>query len=81
MTYPRWATERSDEAPAGGDPTSSAEPRAGRPPERRRMHPLRRFLLILAAVLIAVILAIIGADLIANPGLAAAVGHLPALVS
>ncbi|WP_165372867.1 hypothetical protein [Pengzhenrongella frigida] len=39
---------------------------------------MRRFLLILAAILIAVILAIIGTDLIANPGLAAAAGHLVA---
>ena len=73
MTYPRWATERSDQTAAG----ESLEPAAA-PLERSRNRRLlaalrRRLVLILALVVVAVILVLIAANLIATPDLAAAV--------
>ncbi len=71
MTYPRWATERSDQTAAGQGPEPVAAPVA-RWRSRSLIRTLRsRLVLILALVVVAVILALIAADLVATPDLAA----------
>ncbi|MGV8967662.1 MAG: hypothetical protein ACOH2F_15460 [Cellulomonas sp.] len=73
MTYPRWATERSDQTAAGESPEPVAAPFA-------RWRHRRLLAAILALVVIAVILILVAVALTATPDLAtpaAVAGVLP----
>ncbi|MBC7549520.1 MAG: hypothetical protein H7269_01205 [Cellulomonas sp.] len=71
MTYPRWATERSDQT-AAGESLEPADAPLARLRNRRLLGALRRRgVLILALVVVAVILVLIAANLVATPDLAA----------
>ena len=71
MTYPRWATERSDQTAAGESPEAVATQFA-------RWRNRRLLAAILALVLVAVIVIIVAATLTATPDVAtpAAVARL-----
>jgi hypothetical protein len=79
VTYPRWATERSDATVAGEGPEPAAPAGA-----RARIRAVRRtvrskLILILVLIVVAVILALIVADLVATPDLEAGADLLPLL--